>query len=100
MTKLEIQNAIRDIGLALNLSHNTVTTDVPIVADELAKSDMFWRINNSKEIDLLNQLEEYFNQYPKFDQKEFDEMVEKGTKAWADVADATAWVEDLRGNIL
>lgn len=30
--------------------------------------------------------------------KEFDAMVNKGTKAWADVPDATEFVEDLRGN--
>ncbi|MCK9394202.1 MAG: hypothetical protein M0Q44_01260 [Methylobacter sp.] len=33
-----------------------------------------------------------------FDQAEFDEMVEKGAKAWADVPDPTAWLEELRGN--
>ena len=26
------------------------------------------------------------------------QMIERGTKAWADVPDATAWVNDLRGN--
>jgi len=26
-------------------------------------------------------------------------MIEKGTKAWADVGDATEWVEELRGNV-
>lgn len=26
------------------------------------------------------------------------QMIERGTKAWADVQNATAWVEDLRGN--
>jgi hypothetical protein len=25
-------------------------------------------------------------------------MVERGTKAWKDVPDASAWVEELRGN--
>lgn len=29
---------------------------------------------------------------------EFNLMVERGTKAWADVPDATEWVEELRGN--
>jgi hypothetical protein len=28
MTKQEVLDALRDIGLALNLTHNTVTTDV------------------------------------------------------------------------
>lgn len=26
------------------------------------------------------------------------QMIERGTKAWADVPDATAWVDELRGN--
>ena len=30
--------------------------------------------------------------------KEFDAMVEKGTQAWADIQNATDWVEDIRGN--
>lgn len=29
---------------------------------------------------------------------EFDEMVKRGTKAWADVPDAADWVDDLREN--
>lgn len=35
---------------------------------------------------------------PRFDEDEFNRMVERGTKAWADVSDATAWLEALRGN--
>lgn len=35
---------------------------------------------------------------PEFNQAEFDEMVDKGTKAWADVPNATEFVENLRGN--
>lgn len=27
------------------------------------------------------------------------QMIERGTKAWADVPDATAWVDEMRGNI-
>ena len=33
-----------------------------------------------------------------YDDGEFNLMVERGTKAWADVPDATAWLETLRGN--
>lgn len=35
---------------------------------------------------------------PSYDDDEFNQMVERGTKAWADVPDATAWLETLRGN--
>ena len=35
---------------------------------------------------------------PSYDDDEFNLMVERGTKAWADVPDATAWLEALRGN--
>jgi hypothetical protein len=27
------------------------------------------------------------------------QMIERGTKAWADVPDATGWVEEMRGNV-
>jgi hypothetical protein len=30
--------------------------------------------------------------------KDLKDAIKKGTKAWADVPDATEWVEDLRGN--
>ena len=32
------------------------------------------------------------------DKNEFDAMVERGTLAWADVPNATEFVENLRGN--
>ena len=35
---------------------------------------------------------------PSYDEAEFNLMVKRGTKAWADVSDATAWLETLRGN--
>jgi hypothetical protein len=34
---------------------------------------------------------------PKYDQDELKEFIEEGTKAWADVPDAAAWVRELRG---
>jgi hypothetical protein len=34
---------------------------------------------------------------PSFDEDEFNRMVERGSKAWIDVPDATAWLETLRG---
>ncbi len=33
----------------------------------------------------------------RYDEHEFKRMVERGTQAWANVPDATAWVENLRG---
>lgn len=34
---------------------------------------------------------------PRFDPEAFAAMVAKGRKAWADVPNATEWVEKLRG---
>lgn len=39
------------------------------------------------------------NLQPVFDEAEFQRLLEKGAKAWADVPDATLWLEELRGNI-
>jgi hypothetical protein len=40
-----------------------------------------------------------FDDYqPSYDEAEFNLMIERGTKAWADVPDATEWLETLRGN--
>ena len=49
-----IQKILTAIGLALHSCHNTVTTDIP----EIEPSETSWRINNSKEIELLSRLEE------------------------------------------
>lgn len=39
-----------------------------------------------------------FEQYePTYDESEFKRMVERGTQAWAEVQDASAWIEELRG---
>jgi len=59
MKKDEIKNAITAIGLALNASHNTVTTDIVGVEP----SDTSWRIDNSKEIELLDKLELFLMSY-------------------------------------
>lgn len=40
---------------------------------------------------------DFLDYQPSYDDDEFNLMVEKGTKAWADVPDATTWLEDLRG---
>jgi len=36
--------------------------------------------------------------HPAYDEDEFQQMVRKGTAAWADVPSATQWVESLRGD--
>lgn len=35
---------------------------------------------------------------PSYNEEEFKRMVERGTQAWANVADSAAWVEALRGD--
>ncbi|MGB4498137.1 MAG: hypothetical protein WBI40_05515 [Methylococcaceae bacterium] len=40
---------------------------------------------------------DFLDYQPSYDDDEFNIMVEKGTKAWADVSDTTTWLEDLRG---
>ena len=35
---------------------------------------------------------------PSYNEDEFKRMVERGTQAWANVADSAAWVEALRGD--
>lgn len=57
MTKKEIKLAIRKIGLALNMSHNTVTTDLP----DVQPSKTSWRIDHSNEIKDLDLIESLFN---------------------------------------
>jgi len=44
------------------------------------------------------QLLEFVPQDPALDERALARMVERGKRAWADVPDASAWVEDLRGN--
>ena len=51
MTEVEIREALRDIGLALNACHNTFATDIPL-PDEHG-----WRIDNGKEIEQVRALE-------------------------------------------
>lgn len=48
---------IRSIGLALHASHNTVTTDLV----DFEPNETSWRIDNSKEIAMIDKLEEQVN---------------------------------------
>ena len=54
MDRNKLRGIIRSIGLALNTSNNTVTTDS---LDAVPVDDYSWRIDNSKEIELLKELE-------------------------------------------
>ena len=53
MSTTEIKQALHAIGLALNASHNTVTTD----RVEAQPDDYSWRIDNSTELAALDRLE-------------------------------------------
>ena len=57
MSKTEILDALRDIGLALNLTHNTVTTDIVGVEP----NDTSWRVDHSKELEKLYEIERVIN---------------------------------------
>ena len=41
---------------------------------------------------------EFVDYQPAYDEDELNQMIEKGTKAWADVTDVEAWLEELRGS--
>lgn len=57
MSKLEILNALRDIGLALNVTHNTVATDIVGVEP----NETYWRVDHTKELEILYELEKAIN---------------------------------------
>lgn len=54
MNETQIFSAIRDIGLALNISHNCIASDVP--GAKIDKDS--WIIDHEKEIVQLKKLEE------------------------------------------
>ena len=49
-----LRAALRDIGLALNACHNTITTDDP----EAEANEHSWRIDHTHEIALVHALEQ------------------------------------------
>ena len=53
MSDTEIRDALREIGLALNACHNTVTTDRP----EAEPDETSWRIDHTREIAQVRALE-------------------------------------------
>ncbi|WP_411727711.1 hypothetical protein [Methyloglobulus sp.] len=57
MDKAKYLSSIQAIGLALNMTHNTVTTDIVGVEP----TDTQWRIDHSKEIELLGMIESAIN---------------------------------------
>jgi hypothetical protein len=54
MKKGRTSKIIRNIGLALNVTHNTIATDRPEVA---AIHGTSWRVDHSKEIEQLEEIE-------------------------------------------
>lgn len=54
MKQTQIVKAIRDIVLALNMTNNCITTDVPGIEP---KKDYSWRVDHSKELAQLDSLE-------------------------------------------
>lgn len=44
-------------------------------------------------------LVEFVQYEPRFDAAEFERLNRRGAQAWKDVADASAWVEELRGGV-
>ncbi len=63
MTQREIEQTIRSIGLALSVVHNCVVTDdVEAVVD-----DKSWRIDHTKELELLGKLADFLSGNPPAD---------------------------------
>jgi len=54
MTEQEIHKAIREIGLALNLSHNTIATDN---INAKPQKDYSWKIDNDNAMSELKNIE-------------------------------------------
>ena len=55
MNDKEIKDAIREIGLALSASHGTIAIDDP----SAEPTEISWRVDNSKEVLMLNDLEKH-----------------------------------------
>lgn len=49
---------LHDIGLALNATHNTVTTDRP----DVKPGPTSWRVDHSRELDAVRELSESYQQ--------------------------------------
>ena len=57
MDETRLRQIIRDVGLALNITNNCITTD-----DVNAKTDeLSWEVDNGQEIDMINELEAALN---------------------------------------
>ena len=58
MTQTEIKRAFRDIGLALNLLHQTMATDRPDLIP-IIPPDISWQVDHDKELGQLAELEKF-----------------------------------------
>lgn len=56
--KFRVKQAIRNIGLALNASHNTIATDLPDIKPDKTS----WRIDYANELKDLDFLEDILSQ--------------------------------------
>jgi len=88
---------------------NGTTLTIASDRDSLARDEQnrLYRsalLHVSAEENLLNKelrnlkLLDFEEHQPGYDEAEFELMVKRGTKAWADVPDARTWLETLRGN--
>lgn len=57
MSKSEILDTLRDVGLALNVTHNTIATDIV----GMEPNETSWRVDHSKELAKIYALEESIN---------------------------------------
>lgn len=56
MTNIELRDALRNIGLALHATHNTVATDVV----GIEPTETSWRVDHQKELALIDKIEAAF----------------------------------------
>jgi len=76
--ELELGGELVD-GTWMRLHNHGLPRDIDTVLSLIPRMLMVWETSNKGVLEL---------------------MVERGTKAWKDVPDASAWVEELRGNDL
>jgi len=74
--ELELDGELAD-GTWMRLHNHGLPRDIDAVLALIPRMLMVWEASNKGVLEL---------------------MVERGTKAWKDVPDASAWVEELRGN--
>jgi hypothetical protein len=99
-----VQGQIEDLGGAPRANVLAVGTERDVLRDDptnrLYKQAM---LRIKAEYNVLTRelrkakLVEFVEYAPKFDEADMARLTRRGAQAWKDVPDATAWVEDLRG---